>query len=489
MGRGWDSPQVLTSLPAKPIFIGGTGSHAGKSWVATAVCRHLHRLGHRVAPFKAQNMSNNSMVCAGGGEIGRAQAAQAEACGLAPHPDMNPILLKPTGTLGSQVVLNGLPWRNISAAGYYTHYDALLRIVLDSYDRLAADFDYVVIEGAGSISELNLKRWDLVNLGLAVRLKAPVILVADIERGGVFASIVGTFHLLAPEESALVRTFMVNRFRGDMELFRDGVTILEERTGRRCLGVFPYANGIDLDPEDSVSLDDRTELHPSAASETTKRIAIIRLPHISNFTDFRLMPEASYVSQPVKEQFDVIFIPGTKNTIDDMLWLRSSGLEEWLTRQYRAGATIVGLCGGYQMLGDEILDPDGVESSITGVRGLALVPGTTRLMAQKITLSRTARTTSGIPFCAYEIHMGATTLNKSLPPFALLEDGSPEGVRLPRLIGTYLHGAFENKLVLEEVLRQRLDKDVSVSKDTQYDRLAHWFTSHVDHELFKKEYL
>src|SRR5262245_30919512 len=197
---------------AKPIFIGGTSSQAGKSWIATALCRYLHRMGHKVVPFKAQNMSNNSMVCAGGGEIGRAQAAQAEACGLQPVTDMNPILLKPTGHFGSQVVLNGRPWRNLKASEYYEHFDFLLERVLESYTRLAAEHDYIVIEGAGSITELNLRHRDLVNLGLASRLNAPALLVSDIDRGGVFASIVGTFHLLEPEEAALVRTFLINRF-------------------------------------------------------------------------------------------------------------------------------------------------------------------------------------------------------------------------------------------------------------------------------------
>src|SRR5882672_9470298 len=212
-------------MTATPIFIGGTGSHVGKSWVATALCRYLLRMGLRVAPFKAQNMSNNSMVCPGGGEIGRAQVAQAEACGIVPHVDMNPILLKPTGSLGSQVVLNGYPWKNLTAREYYESFDFLRDRAAQSYERLSSNYEYIVIEGAGSITELNLRHCDLVNLGLAVRIKAPCILVADIDRGGVFASITGTFQLLDPEESALVRTFLVNRFRGDVTLFEDGVRI------------------------------------------------------------------------------------------------------------------------------------------------------------------------------------------------------------------------------------------------------------------------
>jgi adenosylcobyric acid synthase len=475
-------------MTAKPIFIGGTGSHVGKSWVATAVCRYLRRMGLRVAPFKAQNMSNNSMVCPGGGEIGRAQVAQAEACGLPPHVDMNPILLKPTGNLGSQVVLNGYPWKNLSAREYYKQFDFLREAVTQSYERLASIHDYIVIEGAGSITELNLKQCDLVNLGLAVRIKAPCILVADIDRGGVFASVSGTFQLLEPEESVLVRTFLINRFRGDVTLFRDGVEMLEERTGRRCLGVFPYAADIHLDPEDSVSLDDHVRQFASK-SNVAPRVAIVRLPHISNFTDFRLLPDARYISQPIRERFDVIFLPGTKNTIEDMTWLRSSGLADWLLQQYREGSTIVGVCGGFQMLGDEIIDPDRVESTAASVQGLGLIRAKTRLMPHKTMRLVVAHTDSGIPFHGYEIHMGITTIDDMGKPFAHLENGIPDGVRLPRIAGTYLHGALENKEVLEEILQRRLDAVLPDKPEPQYERLADWFAKHVDSELFAAEYL
>ena len=475
-------------MTARPIFIGGTGSHVGKSWVAAAVCRYLLRMGLRVAPFKAQNMSNNSMVCAGGGEIGRAQAAQAEACGIAPHIDMNPILLKPTGNFGSQVVLNGYAWKNLSAREYYEHFEFLRDNVAQAYERLASNYDYVVVEGAGSITELNLRHCDLVNLGLAARIHAPSILVADIDRGGVFASVVGTFQLLEPEESNLVRTFMVNRFRGDVSLFRDGVGILEAKTGRRCLGVFPYAPDIRLDPEDSVSLDERPSPIENAG-DTFQRIAIVRLPHISNFTDFRLLPDARYINQPVNERFDVIFLPGTKNTIEDMQWLHSNGIADWLHRQYSDGATIVGVCGGFQMLGEVIIDPDQMESTAGTVRGLGFIRATTRLMPHKTTRLVAARTHSGIPFRGYEIHMGITTIDDAGRPFAHLEDGSRDGVRLPRIVGTYLHGAFENREVLEEVLPHRLAVSVPEDPDRPYEQLADWFAEHVDADLFSKEYL
>lgn len=475
-------------MTATPIFIGGTGSHVGKSWVATAVCRYLRRMGLRVAPFKAQNMSNNSMVCAGGGEIGRAQVAQAEACGLAPHTDMNPILLKPTGEMGSQVVLNGYPWKNLTAREYYGNFEFLRETVMESYERLASNYEYIVVEGAGSITELNLKQYDLVNLGLAVRIQAPCILVADIDRGGVFASVTGTFQLLEPEESDLVRTFLVNRFRGDVTLFEDGVRILEDKTGRHCLGVFPFAPDIHLDAEDSVSLDER-ESQSARSADASQRVAIVRLPHISNFTDFRLLPEARYITQPTGEHFDVVFLPGTKNTIEDMQWMQSNGLADWIKRQYSDGATIVGVCGGYQMLGDDIIDPDRVESKAEAVRGLGFIRATTRLTPHKTTRLVAARTHSGIPFRGYEIHMGITTIDDAGRPFAHLENGTRDGVRLPRIIGTYLHGAFENWAVLEEILPHRLAGIVPENPDQQYEHLADWFAEHVDQDLFAAEYL
>jgi adenosylcobyric acid synthase len=467
-------------MPAKPIFIGGTGSHAGKSWVATALCRYLLRMGHRVAPFKAQNMSNNSMVCADGGEIGRAQAAQAEACRLAPITDMNPILLKPTGTLGSQVVLDGRPWRNLKAAEYYEHFDFLLQHVLDAYARLSAHFDYIVIEGAGSLTELNLKHRDLVNLGLARRVQAPSILVADIDRGGIFASVIGTFHLLEPEEASLVRTFMVNRFRGDAALFKDGVRILEEKTNRPCLGVFPFAPEIYMDAEDSVTLEETR-----AAAATGIRAAIVRLPHISNFTDFRLLPDAAYLSKPVDAPFDVIFLPGTKNTIDDMIWLREAGFEPWIHRQMQDGAKVVGVCGGFQMLGEEILDPENVESAKGGVRGLGLIPASTRMEKEKTTRVVSGRTCGGQTFRGYEIHMGVTSFRSDPEPFAILDGGKRDGVRRGSVVGTYCHGAMETKSVLEEILGRQIAVAAD-EKDLQYDRLAEWFAGNADPEVFRQ---
>jgi len=480
----------LVTMAARPIFIGGTGSHVGKSWVATALCRYLYRMGHRVAPFKAQNMSNNSAVCPDGGEIGRAQAAQAEACGILPHTDMNPILLKPTGSYGSQIVLNGRPWQTLSARDYYTHYDFLLGNVLDAYERLSADYDFVIIEGAGSITELNLKSHDLVNLGLAVRLNAPCILVADIDRGGVFASVTGTCRLLDEEEAPLVRSFLVNRFRGDNSLFSDGVPILEEKSGRPCLGVFPFISDAHLDAEDSVSLEDRAtpqcavphQLHGQSS------VAVVRLPHISNFTDFRLLPDAAFVTGPVATRFDTIILPGTKSTIEDLLWLRESGMDQWLKDQFDTGSRLIGICGGYQMLGTRICDPYTVESPVHEARGLGFLPAETHLTSGKLTRNVSARTPSGLRFEAYEIHMGITTTSGNAKPFAVLEDGTEDGIRAERVTGTYLHGALENRPVLEELLGHSLQTRPVLTKEAGYDRLAGWFAEHVNHRVLKREY-
>jgi len=274
-------------------MIGGTASHVGKSWMATAICRSLHRNGIRVAPFKAQNMSNNSYPCPGGGEIGRAQVAQAEACGLTPSPDMNPILLKPSADATSQVVVQGAVWKNLRAGDYCRDHDFLLGKVDESYARLSSQYDFIVVEGAGSIAELNLRQTDLVNIGLARHLNIPVLLVGDIDRGGVFASIYGTIALLDPEEAFLVRAFAVNRFRGDPRLFSDAVGILEEKTNKPCIGVFPYVDDLPLDEEDSVALDHWQPLPEGALS-----IAILQFPCVSNLTDFQNLGSALWLQRP-----------------------------------------------------------------------------------------------------------------------------------------------------------------------------------------------
>jgi adenosylcobyric acid synthase len=464
-------------MTGRPFFIGGTASNAGKSWMATAICAWLRRRGVRVAPFKAQNMSNNSFPCAGGGEIGRAQVAQAEACGLEPEPAMNPILLKPNADGTSQVVVNGRVWKTLAARDYYACAADLRGVVRSAYNDLARRFDVVIIEGAGSVTELNLRPYDLVNLDLVARLEAPWMLVADIERGGVFGSVIGTFDLLTPEERGLCRGFAINRFRGDPSLFEDGVHLIEARTGAPCLGVFPHAPDIHLDAEDTLS----TDMCRRSAAPDHATLAVIRLPSVSNTTDFRLMTWADWVSAPPAADYDFIVLPGSKHVIADLDWLHASGLTAWIQAQHRRGATIVGICGGYQMLGRSISDPTGTESSRLRAQGLDLIPAETVLGRQKTTQVVTATTGGGVSFGAYEIHLGETTIDREagVQPFARLEDGAPDGVRATRVIGTYLHGALEHPAVCAEVFG--VPQSAMRSADRDYDRLADWFAASARH--------
>jgi adenosylcobyric acid synthase len=427
-----------------------------------------------VAPFKAQNMSNHSYPCRGGGEIGRAQVAQAEACGLEPEPVMNPILLKPSGGM-TQVVVNGRVWKTLSARGYYQYADELRGHVRAAYQDLASRFDVVIIEGAGSVSELNLRDVDLANLPLATGVQAPWLLVADIERGGVFASILGTMAVLQPEERALFRGFAINKFRGDRSLFDDGVRLLEERTGAPCFGVFPFASDIALDAEDSLAVN-ATATTPAPPGART---AIVRLPHLSNATDFRLLTWADWITAPPPSTYDFIILPGTKSTVADLQWLRATGLADWIAGQHRGGATVIGVCGGFQMLGRTIHDPLGVDSPQREAAGLGLVPLDTVMQADKTTTVRNARTPAGVAFTAYEIHMGASTVEGAVPPFATFDEGGVDGIRLPGVLGTYLHGAFEHAGVCGEVLGVT-PADVRPKAD-HYLRLAEWFDTHVQH--------
>jgi adenosylcobyric acid synthase len=464
-------------MSARSLFIGGTSSNAGKSWMATAMCAWLRGHGVSVAPFKAQNMSNNSFPCRSGGEIGRAQVAQAEACGLEPEPAMNPILLKPCGEGRSQVVVNGSMWKTVSAREFYASVTELRQVVLDAYGTLARRFDVVIVEGAGSVSELNLKGHDLVNLGLVSQIRSPWLLVADIERGGVFASILGTISLLSSDERSLFRGFAINKFQGDPTLFDDGVRLLEDRTGAPCFGVFPYAMDIQLDAEDSLALDTK----PRTQAPAGARVAIIHLPHLSNATDFRLLTWADWIRTPPAADYDFIILPGTKNTIRDLDWLRGCGLADWLLAQHRRGARIIGICGGYQILGQAVLDPSRIESDCSRAEGLGMLPVTTELRAQKQTRAVSGKTSSGVPFGAYEIHVGVTTSTASpaLRPFALLDDGTADGVQSKGVIGTYLHGIFEHAAVCADVFG--IDAPQVLSKSEHYNRLAAWFGEHARH--------
>ncbi len=454
---------------SRALFIGGTASHVGKSWFTTAFCRLLQRRGVRVAPFKAQNMSNNSFPCIEGGEIGRAQVVQAEACGLPPMADMNPVLLKPNSLVGSQVVVQGKVWRTVPAAEYYCHTAMLFEKAVESFTRLSQQFDAIVCEGAGSVAEVNLFDRDITNLRFAQRVGAKALLVADIERGGVFASLVGSMELLPPEQRATVRAFAVNRFRGDRKLFDDGVRFLEERLDLPCLGVFPYDSGMVIDDEDSVSL--------PAAGGAYGRVAAIRFPRVSNFTDLRLL-RPNWIDRPVDHKFDVVILPGSKNTIEDLAWLRAQGLEPWIRAQHDNGATILGICGGLQMMGERIEDPQGVESAMREAQGIGLLPAHTVLAETKVT--RVVRMQGGHE--AYEIHMGRTEC--SAAPLFTLENGCVEGARHGRVLGTYLHGALESAAVVRDVLG--IDVEPATPKGEVYDRLADWLTAHANPRVLEE---
>jgi adenosylcobyric acid synthase len=464
-------------MPARPLFIGGTSSNAGKSWMTTAICAWLHARGIRVAPFKAQTMSNHSYPCRGGGEIGRAQVAQAEACGLEPEPAMNPILLKPNANGTSQVVLHGRVWKTLAPRDYYAAFDTLMREVLAAYEDLAGRFDAIVIEGAGSVSEVNLREVDLVNLGLATRIGAPWVLVADIERGGAIASVAGTAALLSAAERGLFRGFLINKFRGDRTLFDRGRAFLETHTGAPCLGVFPFAEDLRVDAEDSLAVD-RTSRRPAPPGAA---IAVIQLPRLSNATDLRLLDWADWISEvpPASDRYDFVILPGTKDTLGDLAWLRRQRLDAWVQVQHDRGATVIGICGGYQMLGRTIADPHGVESTGGAAAGLGLLPARTMLAAEKVTRAVRATTPGGVSCAAYEIHMGVTALDAPLPPFAALTDGAADGARGRRAIGTYLHGALEDAAVCAELFGVPVAPPAD--KAAEHAALARWFSAYAEH--------
>jgi adenosylcobyric acid synthase len=450
-------------MTSHTLMIQGSSSSAGKSLLVTALCRIYARRGVRVAPFKAQNMSNNAAVCADGGEIGRAQALQAIASGLSPTVDMNPVLIKPEADSRSQVVLMGHPWHTLEAKNYYEKKAILWEHVTAALDRLRSAYDLVIMEGAGSPAELNLRAGDIVNMAVARHVNAPVLLVGDIDRGGIFAQLLGTLWLLEPEERALVRGLLVNKFRGDLSLFKDGVNILEQKGEVPVLGVIPYLHGLNLPDEDAVSIETASRT-PQPASDKQIDIAVLHLPRIANFDDFdSLRAELGVLVHYVESAMDfgypdAVIIPGTKSTIADLEWLNQVGLAEALIRFARAGGTVVGICGGYQMLGETISDPDHVESNRINTQGLGLLPIQTRFLAEKSTYQVSAMIqrgggwldeVAGQSVAGYEIHMGETTVPENwleirerngkvtqVPDGAMGEDR--------RVWGCYLHGIFAN---------------------------------------------
>ncbi len=450
--------------PARTLMVQGTASSVGKSWLVTALCRIFARRGMRVAPFKAQNMSNNAAVCPDGAEIGRAQALQARAAGVAPTAAMNPILLKPEADSRAQVVVMGRPWRTLHAGAYYRYKQELWPVVTQALDQLRREFDLVIIEGAGSPAELNLKAGDIVNMAVAQYAQAPVLLVGDINRGGIFAQLLGTLWLLPPEERALVRGFVVNQFRGDRSLFEEGVRILEARSGRPVLGVIPYLPDIILPAEDAASLPAAFPAANEEARVAPLDIVVVHLPRIANFDDFdplRAEPgvRVRFVSSPEElGRPDAIIIPGTKSTIADLLWMRRVGLADAVRALAAAGRAVVGICGGYQMLGQVVCDPARVESDEAEVAGLGLLPVVTTFSPVKATFQARAHIRGGPGWLAplaeqevtgYEIHMGRSATRT---PWLEIVARNGRPVRVPdgaispdgRVWGCYLHGLFEN---------------------------------------------
>lgn len=466
---------------AKNIMIQGTMSNAGKSLLCAGLCRVFKQDGYRVAPFKSQNMALNSFITRDGGEMGRAQVVQAEAAGIAPDVRMNPILLKPTTDVGSQVIVNGVNQGNMRAMEYYKRKRDYIPTILEAYRSLAEENDIIVIEGAGSPAEINLKQDDIVNMGLARLVDAPVLLVGDIDRGGVFAQLYGTVALLEEEERARIKGTVVNKFRGDRSILEPGIRILEELCKVRVAGVIPYVH-VDIDDEDSLS-----ERFHRPTERKALDIAVIRLPRISNFTDFgpferyenvsvRYVDRAADLHQP-----DMILLPGTKSTISDLAWLRQSGLEAAVQKAAAAGTLIFGICGGYQMLGNSVSDPEGVEAAdATEIAGMGLLPMDTVFHGQKVQTQTRGifegvegllSPLNGIRYEGYEIHMGRS--REALP--AVMGSGS--------VYGSYIHGLFDAPHVADTILKALCIRkgigfdplgtfDAATYRERQYDILA-----------------
>jgi adenosylcobyric acid synthase len=445
------------------VLVAGTTSDAGKSVLTAGICRWLARQGVRVVPFKAQNMSNNSVVAPDGAEIGRAQAMQAAACGVPAEAAMNPVLLKPGSDLTSQVVLLGRAVGDTTADGYWgtgTGRDRLLTTVLESYDDLRSRFDVVVCEGAGSPAEINLRRGDLANMGLARARGLPVIVVGDIDRGGVFAALYGTVALLEPADQALISGFVINKFRGDQSLLTPGLVELTARAGRPVLGVVPYLTRTWIDAEDAVATEGRYGPEDTACSDRSMKIAVIRLPRISNFTDvdaLALEPGVCvrFVSSPAAlADADLVILPGTKATVADLTWLRARGLDRTLRRRAAEGRPVLGICGGYQMLGTAI--DDEIESRAGTVAGLGLLPVQTRFEAVK-TLRLASGYAGQVPVSGYEIHHGSVAIRDGAPWFTSRpgdEGAALDGCRIGAVSGTLWHGIFENDVFRRSYLAE-----------------------------------
>ncbi len=486
-------------MPTKTLMVQGTASHVGKSVLVTALCRLFARRGVKVAPFKAQNMSNNSFVTPDGREIGRAQAVQAAACRLAPRTDFNPVLIKPSGEQTAQMVVNGQVAGHLQASDFGRIKRDHWPVVREAFARLAGEFDLIILEGAGSPAEINLRDRDIVNMAMAQEARAPVILAGDIDRGGVFAALVGTLALLEPEDRAHVKGFLINKFRGDADLLAPGVKMVEARCGISCLGVVPHWRDLQVPQEDSLGWEDRHDATFRRADTLT--IGVVDLPAISNFTDFDALacePDVRLVrvAGPITHRLEALIFPGTKHTADALRFVKERKLHLVARQVLEAGGKVVGLCGGFQLLGRRILDPDQVESSAVALEGLGLLDVTTSFARDKVTVGVSGRhLASNCPVEGYEVHMGRTSLEAGAVPWlevrvpgeaAVRQEGASSEDGL--VLGTYVHGLFdapEFRRVFLNGLRERhgwapLPVQPGRSLDEQIDRLADFTAKHLD---------
>ena len=476
------------------LMVQGTTSDAGKSTLVTALCRWLTREGVRVVPFKPQNMALNSAVTAEGGEIGRAQAVQAQAAGLAPHTDMNPVLLKPNSDTGAQVIIHGRAVTSMNAVAYHDYKAIAMQAVLASHRRLSAEYPVVMVEGAGSPAEINLRAGDIANMGFAEAVDCPVILIADINRGGVFAHLVGTLELLSETEQARVKGFIINRFRGDIALLQPGLDWLEQRTGKPVIGVLPYVMDLHLEAEDGI------DQRQTDKADQVLRVVVPVLPRISNHTDFdplRLHPQVDLQfvgpGQPIPAA-DLIILPGSKSVRSDLAYLRANGWDTAINRHFRYGGKLLGICGGLQMLGEQVHDPLGLEGTAGSSAGLGLLAFSTELAAEKqLRNVRGHLALENAEVCGYEIHAGVTTGVALERPAVQLEDGRCDGAQSAdgQIFGTYLHGLFESPAACSALLRWAGLQDVQsvdyhALRERDIERLADLVQNHLDTGLLRQ---
>lgn len=496
---------------AKAIMVQGTASSVGKSIVTAGLCRVLKRRGYQVAPFKSQNMALNSFITDQGHEMGRAQVVQAEAASIKPDVRMNPILLKPSTDQKAQVIIEGKVYDNMSAKAYHDFKPTLKTLILKSYEALRQDYPYTVLEGAGSPAEINLREGDVVNMGMAEIADCPVILVGDIDRGGVFASLYGTVMLLTQEERKRVKGVVINKFRGDVDILKPGLKMLEDLIQLPVLGVLPYA---DLKIEDEDSLAER--FRKKGVHDAEVQVEVLYLPHVSNFTDFNVFETQTDVNlryvmrgESIGDP-DVLILPGSKNTIEDLMYLHQTGLAEQILRLAKRGKTIVGICGGYQMLGLSIDDPHGTESSVPSINGLGLLPVKTHFEQTKTTTQVTGiigdhhnaqRDLSNLTVRGYEIHMGQTTLESGVKPFLTIDtcmgepDKRPDGAinSEGNVFGSYVHGLFDDGKFVRAFINgirskkglgaiSGVDEDFAAFKEKEYEKLADLLEKHLDIE-------